>query len=60
MPATTEALRDGIIDMLTAPIRDENTRYRAEVLDELTWKQPLQQMEYLYNLLVDTQQHKVI
>jgi len=54
VPVTVEDLRDGMNDMLTPAIRDDTTRHHAQVSDELSWKQPLQQMEQLYMSLVDT------
>lgn len=57
VPVTVEGLRNGMIEMLTTPLRERSTRHRSEVINELTWEQPLRQMEQLYRSLIDTNRH---
>lgn len=54
VPVNVVGLRKGMIDMLSTPIREMNTRRRAEVISELAWEQPIEQMEQIYTTLTTT------
>lgn len=56
VPVDQPAIASGLRDLLTdATLRTELTKHRPDVLLELSWKEPLDQMEYLYTAIVNRQ-----
>lgn len=61
VPVDQAALASGLHDLLTIEhLRSEVTNRRSEVLAELSWKEPLDQMEHLYATIINRQSASIL